>query len=143
MKNILVDSSFWFTASFKNDSNHQLAIDWIKKNSGSDYRWVTTWIVLCEAFFLIKNRVSFQAGVGLLDQYKQSKYDIFNIEDKHSARTIDLLNKYEDRDVDLADISLVLAAEHYETADILTFDRNDFSVMRWERNRKFNLLLQK
>lgn len=51
------------------------------------------------------------------------------------------MKKYENLDIDLADISIVLLAEHLNTGDILTVDKNDFNALRWNRNKHFKPLL--
>jgi predicted nucleic acid-binding protein len=50
-----------------------------------------------------------------------------------------LLRKYSDRPISLADACLIRCAELHHEARILTFD-GDFTVYRWARNRKFELL---
>ena len=50
-----------------------------------------------------------------------------------------LLKKYHDRPISMADACLIRCAEIHHEARILTFDA-DFTVYRWARNRKFNLL---
>jgi hypothetical protein len=50
-----------------------------------------------------------------------------------------LLKKYADRPISLADACLIRCAEIHQEARILTFD-DDFSVYKWARNRKFEIL---
>ncbi len=50
------------------------------------------------------------------------------------------MRKYRDRKIDLADTCLIRLADEFETADILTLDR-DFEVYRWGRNKPFRILL--
>lgn len=50
-----------------------------------------------------------------------------------------LLKKYADRPISLADACLIRSAEIHQEARILTFD-SDFSVYKWARNRKFDVL---
>jgi hypothetical protein len=51
------------------------------------------------------------------------------------------VKKYADRSIDLADASLISLAEEIGHGNILTTDRNDFSIYRWGRTNSFNLLL--
>jgi predicted nucleic acid-binding protein len=51
----------------------------------------------------------------------------------------ELLRKYANRPISLADACLIRCAEIYQEARILTFD-SDFAVYRWARNKKFQLL---
>ena len=50
-----------------------------------------------------------------------------------------LLKKYSDRPISFADACLIQCAEIHQEARILTFDA-DFSVYRWARTRKFEIL---
>jgi predicted nucleic acid-binding protein len=50
-----------------------------------------------------------------------------------------LLKRYSDRPISLADASLIRCAEIHHEARILTFD-GDFSVYRWARNKRFEIL---
>jgi predicted nucleic acid-binding protein len=50
-----------------------------------------------------------------------------------------VLGKYRDRKIDLADACLIRLAEEFETPDILTLDK-DFGIYRWRKNKPFHLL---
>jgi predicted nucleic acid-binding protein len=58
---------------------------------------------------------------------------------EHWASIEALLKKYADRPISLADACLIRCAEIHQEARILTFD-DDFSVYKWARNRKFEIL---
>jgi uncharacterized protein len=51
-----------------------------------------------------------------------------------------ILRKYRDRKIDLADACLIRLADEFETPDILTLDK-DFQVYRWGKNKPFHILL--
>ena len=59
--------------------------------------------------------------------------------DDHWAALEALLKKYSDRPISLADASLIRCAEIHDEPRIATFD-DDFSVYRWARNKRFELL---
>jgi len=141
LKNILVDTDFWLAINNPNDKYHKKAMTWLIDNQDASYRFVTTWIVMCESFFLIKNLVSYQKAVELFESYSRSEFDIFDLRKEESSRVITILKKYEDLDIDLADVSIVVLAEHLNTGDILTVDNNDFNALRWNRNKQFKQLL--
>jgi hypothetical protein len=55
---------------------------------------------------------------------------------------VELMEKYADLPMDLADASLVVLAEYLGHGRILTVDRRDFNVYRWGNEQVFeNLLL--
>jgi uncharacterized protein len=51
-----------------------------------------------------------------------------------------ILRKYRDRSIDLADACLIHLATVFSADEILTLDR-DFDVYRWGRNRRFRRLM--
>jgi len=51
-----------------------------------------------------------------------------------------ILRKYRDRPIDLADACLICLASEFGVADILTLDA-DFQIYRWGKNKPFRLLL--
>jgi predicted nucleic acid-binding protein len=59
---------------------------------------------------------------------------------REAVRVKLILRKYRDRKIDLADACLIRLADEFETADILTLDK-DFAIYRWGRNKPFRLLL--
>lgn len=50
-----------------------------------------------------------------------------------------VLRKYKDRKIDLADACLIRLADQFGTADILTLDQ-DFAIYRWGKNKPFRVL---
>ena len=142
MKTILVDSGAWVALKNRKDKHHEAVLRWLEKNAHKNIRLATTWVVLCESFYLIKYGVNFKVATSLFHDFNNNIFDVFNLDDTHTQKITLLLNKYEDNDIDLADVSLVIAAEHFNTGEILTVDENDFDALRWGRNKKFKLLLR-
>ncbi len=52
-----------------------------------------------------------------------------------------MMGKYSQLPMDLADASLVIAAEELGQGDIVTTDRRDFNSYRWKSRKPFNNLL--
>lgn len=55
-------------------------------------------------------------------------------------RLAELLRKYADRPMDLADASMLWAAEQVMATQILTADRADFEIYRTKAGRKLEVL---
>jgi predicted nucleic acid-binding protein len=58
---------------------------------------------------------------------------------QEAAGVKQILRKYRDRQIDLADACLIRLADEFGTADILTLDR-DFAIYRWGRNKAFRMV---
>ena len=86
---------------------------------------VTTWSCLTEAMYLALNRSGWrmqkQLGQLLLDKL----LIIYEIQENDYNRLFDLMERYQDRPMDLADATLVVAAEKTGYHQILTLD-SDF-----------------
>src|SRR5262249_46836938 len=54
---------------------------------------------------------------------------------------LQLLHKYRDRSINLADACLVYLADELQAGDILTLDA-DFGIYRWSRNKPFRNLVE-
>ena len=66
---------------------------------------------------------------------------VTEFDDEASARLVELLEKYRDLPMDLADASLLLLAQKKGILKILTLDRRDFLVYRLSGNKRFDLVL--
>lgn len=53
-------------------------------------------------------------------------------------RAFELMEQYADHPMDLADASLIVAAEALETRKVFTFDRADFSTYRIRRGHRYH-----
>jgi predicted nucleic acid-binding protein len=98
---------------------------------------VTCEAVLAESCFLLRGLPS--APEAVMDNVVAG---IFQVPFKLSAAAAGLkqiLRKYRDRKIDLADACLILLADEFETGDILTLDK-DFDIYRWGRNKTFHRL---
>ena len=94
--------------------------------------------VIAEACFLM-TKVHAAGAAEVIALGRKGVYDVTISLDEHWTNIEALLKKYSDRPISLADACLVRCAEIYQEPRILTFDR-DFSVYRWARNRRFELL---
>ena len=100
---------------------------------------VTTWSCLTEAMYRALNRGGWvmqkQLGQLLLDKLLV----VYEIQEDDYARLLDLMEKYRDRPMDLADTTLVLAAEKTGYQQILTLD-SDFLFYRISDRDSFDVI---
>ena len=66
----------------------------------------------------------------------KSAMSVWFFEHDSLRRAFELMESYADRPMDLADASLVVAAEALETRKIFTIDRNDFATYRARRGHR-------
>jgi uncharacterized protein len=100
---------------------------------------VTTWPCLTEAMYLALHRGSWamqkQLGTLLLDKL----LTIYEIQESDYIRLLGLMEQYRDRPMDLADATLVLAAEKTGYRQILTLD-SDFLFYRIRDRDTFDII---
>jgi uncharacterized protein len=71
-----------------------------------------------------------QAQQSLLEMLRRGTIRLLPLESGDLPRICDLIRKYSDRPMDLADAALVRVAEREGIRTIFTLDRRDFSVYR-------------
>ncbi|VAW66874.1 hypothetical protein MNBD_GAMMA10-3290 [hydrothermal vent metagenome] len=134
---ILTDTGYWIALAGVKDKYHQQALDVSRQ---IDSELVITWPVMTETCHLLANRVSPEAPAKFMQQVEQF-VSIFNVDISHIQRIRVLLQQYQDLPMDLADASLVVAAEELACGDILSTDRRDFNAYRWKNHKPFRNLL--
>lgn len=88
----------------------------------------TTVPVLTEAFHLLGPGE--RPAAALAEFVHGAGLGCWFLDDEGLARAFELMARYADRPMDLADASLVVAAERLRVTRIFTLDRDDFSTYR-------------
>lgn len=135
---ILVDTGYWLALANARDRYHARTKD-VACNVREPL--VTTWPVLTEACHLLP-RVHPDAPARLLSFIGAGGAEVFSLASEHLPRILELMKKYETLPMDLADASLVIAAETLGSGRIFSTDQRDFGAYRWKNRKPFtNLLL--
>lgn len=115
----------------KRDRHHQRFVEYLKFFQG---QLVTTWPVLTE----ITHHVPIGKAVEIIALVRDGALEVIDLVDA-GGRIHDLMKKYADRPMDLADASLVWAAEHTGIEQVLTID-SDFTIFRLANSRRLQVL---
>jgi predicted nucleic acid-binding protein len=134
---ILVDTGFFVALAARRDKRHEAAVAVLAKLREP---LITTWPVLTETCQLLGSRVGVESSVALLRSVHDGAFQLFGLEHAHLVRTSELMNKYRDLPMDLADASLVILAEELGTGRILSTDERDFGAYRWKNRKPFRNL---
>ncbi|MBN8577844.1 MAG: PIN domain-containing protein [Cytophagales bacterium] len=129
MKSILIDAGPLIALFDKSDSYHEQAISFLKNFKG---RLFTTWPVVTEASHMLGFSVKVQ--IALLEWINRGGLYLIEIETYHLTRLIELSEKFKDVPMDLADATLIVAAESNNIKEIVTID-SDFYIYRDVRKR--------
>jgi uncharacterized protein len=122
---ILVDTGPLVALFDPKDGAHRAAQHTLK---GIREPLVTTTPVLTEAFHLLDP--GSRGSIALRAFMLADGMRLFSLSDRALVRAFELMDQYLDHAMDLADASLVTAAESLRTTRVFTLDRNDFTVYR-------------
>lgn len=98
----------------------------------------TVWPVLTEAMYLLS--FSLQAQIALWEMIEFGAVEILQLVNEDIACMKELMRKYRDLPIDLADAALVRVAERERLRRIFTVDRRDFQIYRPSRIGRFTVL---
>ena len=98
----------------------------------------TVWPALTEAMYLLS--FSWRAQDALWEMVDTETVQILPLDHNDVPRMKELMRKYQDLPMDLADAALVRVAEREKLRRIFTLDRRDFEVYRSARLERFAIL---
>lgn len=98
---------------------------------------VTAWPAVVEAMYLLEE---FRAQDALWQMILRGVLVIEPLDAKDLGRARDLMAKYRDLPMDLADAALVALAERLSCRRVFTLDRRDFRVYRPKGLRTFEII---
>lgn len=135
---IIADTGFFLALANVRDQHHRAA-----KQALDDVvePLVTTWPIITETCHLLTHRLNAGAAETFLAAAARGAFRIFELGSAHLSRILELMRKYRQLPMDLADASLVILAEHLGSGRILSTDRRDFGTYRWKNQRPFKNLL--
>ena len=99
---------------------------------------ITCEAVVTEACYLLRNLPG--APEAVIENVTAGIFQIPFQLSREAAGVKQILRKYRDRKIDLADACLIHLAAEFETAEVLTLDK-DFTIYRWAKNKLFRILL--
>lgn len=99
---------------------------------------VTVWPAVTEAMHLLSPRPLAQQA--LLQQIEDGSLSVLSLGREDVPRIRELMAKYRDLPMDLADAALVRVAERERISTIFTVDRRDFALYRPKGLRRFRIV---
>ena len=135
---VLSDTGFWFALINLKDKHHQAAADYM---SNASETLISTWPVITETCHLLGRSLGVQSQLRFLEMIQSGLIEVTTISLKDIGRLHQLMHKYADLPMDLADASLVILAEELGHGRILSTDQRDFQTYRWENHQPFDNLL--
>lgn len=131
---VLVDAGPLIALIDRSDNAHARCR---KALSGITENMLTVWPVVTEAMYLLS--FSWLAQSALWDMIER-EIAIVDLAGPDLRRMRELMSKYKDLPMDLADAAIVCAAEKLRIQDVFTIDRRDFNVYRPKGVNRFRLI---
>ena len=137
---IIVDTEFWLALANNKDEAHQAAKASFQRLANE--KFITTWCVVTETCYLLQKRIGVDAQKSFINKIYRGKLIVFDLKPIHCSRIEELMQKYRDLPMDLADASLVILAEELGQGRILSIDYRDFNTYRWKNTQPFQNLFE-
>lgn len=99
---------------------------------------VTVWPAFTEAMYLLGR--SWRGQKALWSRLETEALTLAPLDEGDAPRMRELMEKYRDLPMDLADAALVRTAERDVLTEIFTLDRHHFSIYRPGRRRRFSIV---
>lgn len=96
--------------------------------------------VLAELDYLLMRYVGTAAQRSLLDEVAEGAYQLEPFDAGDVERANEVVEKFDDLALGLADASLVVLAERHSAGRVLTLDQRHFQALRFSGRRRFELL---
>jgi predicted nucleic acid-binding protein len=96
--------------------------------------------ITAEVDYLLGRRLGRVARLAFLDDLAAGRFTVACLDADDHAVVADLERHYEDLDVGLADLSVVVVAQRFGTRRLLTFDERHFRALRPLDRGRFSLL---
>ena len=135
MPAVLVDTGPLVALLDRSDPYHVVCQETLSSLNDS---LVTVWPVVTETMYLLRSYG--RAQDALWEIIETEAVEILALEKDDVARIKELMRKYRDLPMDLADAALVRVAERERLRRIFTLDRRDFQIYRPSRIGRFAIL---
>jgi predicted nucleic acid-binding protein len=96
--------------------------------------------VLAELDYLLMRHIGQHAQTVFLEEVARGAYQLEQFDAADVARAREIIAKYADLAIGLADASIVVLAERYATSEVLTLDQRHFRALRVGQRKRFKVL---
>jgi uncharacterized protein len=134
----IVDTGAFIALFDRHDRHHAAARQAFRQSQNL----ITTYPVITETCYMLCAKVGTEAQTKFLNALCQNAFEVFHLQQQHIKRMIELIERYTNAPMDMADASLVVLAESLGHGRILTVDFNDFYTYRWLDKNPFELLIK-
>jgi len=137
MTALIVDAGALYAQADADEPQHAAVARVLREEPGT---LVTSQLVLAEADYLILRRLGLDVELAFLDDLTAGTYVVDALTPPEVAIARDVVARYRDLQLGLADASLVVLANRWQTRRLLTLDERAFRVVTPLQGGSFELL---
>lgn len=134
---ILIDTSGLLSAL---DGSQRFHVDCMAVLTEAQPPFVLSPFVLAELDYLLMRHIGRRAQSALLEEIAGGAYQLEAFTRNDVTRAKEIIDRYQDLDIGLADASIVVLAERYGVSDVLSLDQRHFRAMRIGPRKRFKVL---
>jgi len=135
VKSVLLDTGVIVALLDRSEQFHRACADAVRSLQAP---LITCEAVIAECCYLLRNLPG--ASEAIIENVAAGIFQIPFQLSREAPGIKQILRKYRDRKISLADACLILLADEFRAGDVLTLD-TDFSIYRWGQNKSFHLLV--
>jgi uncharacterized protein len=124
---IIADTSALLALFNRGDEAHRSVAGFLATN---DESLVVSPFVVAELDYLLATRIGVDAELLVLRELAGGAYDLPALDAEDLRSCADVIHKYADQNVRVADASITVLAKRYNTTSVLTLDHRHFGVLR-------------
>jgi predicted nucleic acid-binding protein len=134
---LVVDAGALYAQADANESGHAAVRAILEQEREA---LVTTELAVAEADYLILDRLGPDVELAFLEDLAEGTYVVECLDQTQLRVAHDVVARYRDLRLGLADASLIVVAERYATRRLLTFDERAFRVVAPLQGGSFTIL---
>ena len=136
MEKSLYDTGFLFATLDEDDDYHSACLEVYQ----TERNVLLPDMVLPEIAYLIKRELKLKDLTKFLRAVAKGGFELVRTTEKDLERAAEILEKYDDNNIDLVDALIVAMAERLKIEKILTVDRRHFGAFKPNHCQAFKLL---
>ncbi len=117
---IIADTSGLIAFFSESGRHHEAVVAWLE---GNNRTMVVSPFVIAEVDYLVATRKGLEAELSVLRELAGGAYELPAMSAEDIEAAAEVVHRYRDLGIGIADASLVILAERYGTRTILTLDR--------------------
>ena len=134
---IIADTSGLLALFNEREPSHEAVIRAVEEDQGP---LVVSPYVLAELDYLVATRLGVTAELAVLDELAGGAYVLPATDRDHLVSARQVIGRYPDQEIGVADASVVVLADQFSTRRLLTLDLRHFTVLRPLQGGSFELL---